>query len=155
MHVQARGDTKMNMKPTYFSRSILLVVLFSSLLAGCCFDLPPPPLPSCNLAYAKQAKELSNDTVKLVLAISAIINNTALSEGLNDEQVLQYVYSAKPELEKPFSNRKVRFTRINEQEENEEEDIEIEVTVYADDQTTVLVTDDSSTDEIDYMYQCK
>lgn len=135
----------MNTKQTYFSRFILLLVIFSflSLTSGCCSLFPQGCESQTNLAYAKQAKELAAPTGKLTVAIQAVIEYTAISEGMSDEQILLFIYDEKPELGHIFSNKKVHFTRI---------DNYVEVTVYADDQTTALVIDNSNTPAIDYIY---
>jgi hypothetical protein len=136
----------MNMKQTYFNRFILLIAIFSSLLlaTGCCRYLSCDS--ACNADYAKQAKQLEGDTTNLTLAIGAVIRYPSISEGLSDEQILQYVYSTRPEFGTIFSNKKVSFKRVDES---------IEVTVYADDRTTALIIDNSSTIEADYLYKCK
>ncbi|MCL2658577.1 MAG: hypothetical protein FWD62_14415 [Betaproteobacteria bacterium] len=133
----------MNIKQAYFSRFILLIVIFSSLslVSGCHIFQPSD---SDRAAYAKQAKELAPATGKLTVAIQAIIEYPPLSEGLSDEQILQYIYTEKPELGKVFSGRKVQFSRV---------DKHVEVTVYADDQKTALIVDSSSTPEIDFIYK--
>ncbi|MDR2014111.1 MAG: hypothetical protein LBP99_00615 [Azoarcus sp.] len=148
----------MDMKSTHFRRFILLVVIFSSisLLTGCCRNQSCQTLwsqetgiassttqESIGSAYAKQAKELAPATGKLSVAIQAVVEYPPLSEGLSDEQILQYIYTEKPELGKIFSPRKVSFSRMDKY---------VEVTVYADDKTTVLVVDNSRTPEIDYIY---
>jgi outer membrane murein-binding lipoprotein Lpp len=144
--LQTGGGVAMNVKSIYFSRFILLIAAFSSLLllTGC-----PNYHPSCNSAYAKQAQTLAYDTKNLANAIQAVVEYSSLSEGWSDERILQHVYSERPEFGEIFSARKIHFTRVDNPVE-----VVIKVTVYADDQTTVLVTDDSSTTEIDYMYKC-
>jgi hypothetical protein len=134
------------MKQTYFSRFILLIAIFSSLslTTGCCRYLSCDS--TCNAAYAAQAKQLEGDTTNLTLAISSVVRYPSVSEGLSEEQILQYVYSARPEFEKTFSDNKISFKRVDES---------IEVTVYADDRTTPLIIDNSSTLEADYLYKCK
>jgi len=62
---------------------------------------------------------------------------------MSDEQILRYIYTEKPELGLIFSNKKVIFTRIDKY---------VEVTVYADNQTTILIIDNSSTPTIDFIY---
>ncbi|MCL2589485.1 MAG: hypothetical protein FWD67_01080 [Betaproteobacteria bacterium] len=141
----------MNMKQTYFSRFILLIVIcsFLSLTSGCCslFSQVCEPQTQTgkivNPTYAKQAKELAAPTGKLTVAIQGIIEYSTLSYGMSDEQILRYIYTEKPELGLIFSNKKVIFTRIDKY---------VEVTVYADNQTTILIIDNSSTPTIDFIY---
>jgi len=146
----------MNMKQTCFSRFILLVVTcsFLSLATGCCslsYQVCDPQNPgitqnTVDPAYAKQAKELAASTGKLTVAIQGVVEYLVVSQGMSDEEVLHFIYTEKPELGLIFSDRKVRFTRIDQY---------VEVTVYADDQTTILIIDHSSTPAIDCIYGSK
>ncbi|MCL2524167.1 MAG: hypothetical protein FWF17_06215 [Betaproteobacteria bacterium] len=141
------------MKQNSFNRFILLVVVcFSLSLASGCKTLSYQVCDPQNLAstqntvdpvYARQAEELAAPTGKLTIAIQAVIEYPNLSQGMNDEQVLHYIYTKKPELGLVFSNRKVRFNRI---------DGYVEAIVYADDQTTMLIIDRDSTPAIDCIY---
>jgi len=141
----------MNMKQTSFSRFFLLVAIcFSlSLVSGChTYQVCDPQNPAStqkivNPFYARQAKELAASTGKLTVAIQAVIEYPTISQGMSDEQILQFIYTEKPELGQIFSDRKVSFTRIDQY---------VEVTVYADDQKTILVTDHSSTPAIDCIH---
>jgi len=128
------------MKQTYFNKIILLLAIcsFLSLASGCCSLFPQTCEPHC----AKEAKELAAQTGKLTVAIQAIVEYPAISQEMSNEQVLQYIYTEKPELGMTFSDKKVHFTR---------NDGYVEVTVYADDQTTPLVIDKSNTPAIDYL----
>ncbi|MDR2209708.1 MAG: hypothetical protein LBE22_12290 [Azoarcus sp.] len=146
----------MNTKPTFFSRFILLIAIFSSLslLSGCCGTSPcltpwtyeggVTTQEAIDAAHAKQAKEFAPSTGKLTVALQAVVEYPPLSQGLDNEQILQYIYTEKPELGQIFSKRKVSFTHDGRY---------VEVTVYADDKTTVLITDKSSTPEIDYIFK--
>ncbi|MCL2876057.1 MAG: hypothetical protein FWF12_07170 [Betaproteobacteria bacterium] len=144
----------MNMKQPRFNSFILLVTICLSLASGCCglqYQVCDPQNTAytqntINPVYARQAKELAASTGKLTVAIQAVIEYPAISQGMSDEQILHYIYTEKPELGLIFSDKKVHFTRIDKY---------VEVTVYADDQTTALVIDKSSTPVIDCIYGSK
>ena len=143
----------MNNKQTTFSRFILLLAVCSSLsLASGCHSVsyqvcdPQNPVSTqktIDPAHTRQAKELAAPTGKLTVAIQAVVEYLTVSQGMSNEQVLQFIYTEKPELGQFFSARKVRFTRIDQF---------VEVTVYAEDQTTVLILDHSSTPAIDCIH---
>lgn len=96
-----------------------------------------------NPVYVSQAKELAAPTSRLAIAVQGVIEYKPVSQGLTDEQILDYIYTQDSSLGQIFSRTKVIFERSSNG---------IIVSVYANDRQTILVRDDSRTTVIDYIY---